>query len=457
MGQPLAKRLFGTDGIRGQANHYPLIPAVITRIGQAVASVLGSRKGAHIVIGTDTRISADMIESAIISGICSCGVNVLHSGMMPTPGIAYLTANTDSAVAGIVISASHNPFFDNGIKVFNGHGYKLSDRIETEIEGCITDKAHNGIASPGEKVGRIIRLPDADDRYLNFLQRCWPKNYRSSGLKLVIDCANGATYRIAPALFASLGIELTSIFIHPNGKNINTDCGSEHPSVLSKKVVEIGADLGVAFDGDGDRLVAVDEKGDVLTGDQLIAILAEDYKSQNHLSNNTVVSTVMSNIGLGLALNKIGIAHETSDVGDRRVMEKMRDCGAVLGGEDSGHIILLDHHTTGDGLLSAMRLLEVMVRKGCSLSDLAKIMTVAPQALINVTVSSKPDLATVKPIQEVIKEAETALKDQGRVLVRYSGTQPLCRVMVEGATDEITKRYCKEISDVIAKVLGERK
>jgi len=446
-------RIFGTDGIRGKANHYPLTPEMIIRIGRSVATVFGDRPGAHILIGADTRVSGDMIVSAIKSGICSCGVNVLNAGILPTPGIAYLTANTEIAVAGIVISASHNPYFDNGIKVFDGNGYKLSDRVEAEIESCIPDEGLDNAIS-NQEIGRIIQLSDAEDRYLDFLRQCWPKKHDLGGLKLVIDCANGATYRIAPILFESLGAEVTSLFIHPDGKNINADCGSEHTRTLAQKVVETGADLGVAFDGDGDRLALVDETGHSLTGDQVLASLANHLKSQGQLRNNLVVNTVMSNLGLTMALDRMGIGHETADVGDRRVMEKMRANGAVLGGEDSGHIIFLDQHTTGDGLLSALRLMEVMVTQKKPLSKLSHIMTVAPQALINVSVSSKPDLDEVEPIKKIILQVKSDLNGQGRVLVRYSGTQPMCRVMVEGPNSEITERYCRKIADVVSNTIG---
>ena len=447
-------RIFGTDGIRGKANHYPLTPKMIIRIGRSVATVFGNQPRAHILIGADTRASGDMIVSAINSGICSCGVNVLHAGIIPTPGIAYLSSNTDTAVAGIVISASHNPYFDNGIKVFDGNGYKLSDQIEAKIESGILDEGSDKTAKPNQEIGRIIQLPDAEDQYLDFLCQCWPKKHELDGLKLVIDCANGATYQIAPVLFESLGADVTSLFIHPDGKNINAQYGSEHTRVLAQKVRETGADLGVAFDGDGDRLAAVDETGHVLTGDQILAICANYLKSQGQLRNNMVVSTIMSNIGLTMALDRMGIDHETTDVGDRRVMEKMRATGAVLGGEDSGHIIFLDQHTTGDGLLSALRLMEVMVRQVKPLSKLSRIMTVAPQALINVAVNSKPDLNEVAPIQQIISQAKSDLNGQGRVLVRYSGTQPLCRVMVEGPTSELTERYCRKIADVVSNTIG---
>ncbi len=448
-------RLFGTDGIRGKANEYPLTPEMVVQIGQSIATTFGERPDAHIVIGADTRVSGDMVVTAIISGICSCGVNVLNAGIIPTPAIAYLTAHTDSAVAGIVISASHNPYFDNGIKVFDGNGFKLSDEIEADIERRIMDDGQDGLAQPEREIGRMVQFSDAEDRYLGFLRQCLPGNRDMSQLKMVIDCANGATYRVAPALFSSLGINVTALFIDPDGKNINADCGSEHTHALAEKVVETKADIGLAFDGDGDRLAVVDETGRALTGDQVLAVCANDLKSRGRLKNNRVVNTVMSNIGLATALNRLDIGYETADVGDRRVMEKMRATGAILGGEDSGHIIFMDRHSTGDGLLSALRLLEAMARQGKPLSELAGIMTVAPQTLVNVPVSSKPDLNTLAPLKQVISYVESELGSQGRVLVRYSGTQPMCRVMVEGPSMEITEQYCQKIAEVVSETIGD--
>ncbi len=448
-------RLFGTDGIRGKANEYPLTPEMIVQIGRSIAMVFGNRPDAHIVVGADTRISGDMVVSAINSGVCSCGVNVLHAGIIPTPAIAYLTARSDLAVAGIVISASHNPYADNGIKVFDGNGYKLSDQIESDIENRIMTDDTDNLAQPDREIGRIIQLSDAEDRYLGFLRQCGSGNPDMSHLNIVIDCANGATYRTAPALFSSLGIDATVMFTDPDGLNINTDCGSEHTDDLAKMVTRMGADIGLAFDGDGDRLAVVDETGRKLTGDQVLAICAADLKIQNRLTNNLIVNTVMSNIGLTTALNRLGIDHETADVGDRRVMEKMKATGAILGGEDSGHIIFMDQHSTGDGLLSALRLMAAVVRQKKPLSELAGIMAVAPQTLVNVTVSSKPDLNTLAPLQKVISQVEAKLGAQGRVLVRYSGTQPMCRVMVEGPNPEMTDQYCHQIAEVVLKTIGK--
>ncbi len=447
-------RLFGTDGIRGRANADPLSPEMIVRVGRAIAMTLGGRSDAHIVVGADTRESGDMISSALISGICACGVHVSHAGIIPTPAVAHLTARIDSAMAGVVISASHNPYFDNGIKVFDGNGYKLSDGVEADIERRILDDGTEEIARSDQKLGRIVPLSDAEERYLEFLRLCWPENRDPHHLKLVIDCANGATYRVAPALFSSLGFDVTALFVDPDGRNINADCGSEHPRLLAEKVTGMGADIGLAFDGDGDRLAVVDDTGRKLTGDQVLAICAADLKSEGRLKNNRVVSTVMSNIGLATALNQLGIDHEVADVGDRRVMEKMKATGAILGGEDSGHIIFMDQHSTGDGLLSALRLISAMIRQNKPLSALAGIMTVAPQVLVNVPVSSKPDLDSLVPLQQVVSRVESELNTQGRVLVRYSGTQPMCRVMVEGPGREMTEKCCKEIAEVVSETIG---
>jgi len=449
-------QLFGTDGIRGRANEYPLTPEMIVRIGKSIATVFGDWPKAHIVVGADTRASGDMVVTALCSGICSAGVNVLHTGVIPTPAVAYLTAQTEPAVAGVVISASHNPYFDNGIKVFGGDGYKLSDQIEADIESRILDEKSADMApSPNQEIGRILQLSDAEGLYIDFLHQGGSKKHNLDGLKLVIDCANGATYRVAQALFSILKVDVTALFIRPDGKNINSDCGSEHTQSLAQKVCETGADVGLAFDGDGDRLAVVDESGNGLTGDQVLVICADYLKSQGQLQNNIVVNTVMSNIGMATALKRLDIDYKTADVGDRRVMETMRATGAILGGEDSGHIIFMGQHTTGDGLLSALRLMEAMVWQNKPLSEIAKVMTVAPQALLNVAVKSKPDLDKLVPVQEAIKQVESQLGTKGRVLVRYSGTQPMCRVMVEGPTAEITKQYSRKIADTVLKTIGD--
>ena len=447
-------KLFGTDGIRGIANEYPMTAEMALNIGRATAHLF-KKKGhvAKVIVGKDTRISGYMFESALVSGICSMGVNAIMVGVMPTPGIAFLTSSM-RADAGIVISASHNPLQDNGIKIFSSEGFKLPDEKELAIEDFIfaNDKDKERPA-PGD-LGKVYRLDDARGRYTVFLKHTFPKEYTLEGTRIVLDCANGATYRIAPDTFFELGAQVTTLFDHPDGVNINVNCGSQHPEKLSREVVKRKADVGFAFDGDGDRLIAVDEKGAVLTGDQVLAICARMMKKEGTLTNNLVVRTVMSNIGLGIALEEMGIDSVMTNVGDRNVLEEMRARGAAIGGEDSGHLIFLPHHTTGDGIITALQVLTAMKREGKPLSELAKVMTVFPQVLINIDVKARPDLSTVPEIVRAIKGAEDALGNRGRVLVRYSGTQNMCRVMVEGPTKEETVKYCEKIAEVVRKKLA---
>ncbi|MGD9211136.1 MAG: phosphoglucosamine mutase, partial [Desulfobacteraceae bacterium] len=359
--------LFGTDGIRGRANSYPMTPEIALKVGRAVAAFFENNSAGHskIIIGKDTRISGDMLESALAAGICSMGMDVYLTGILPTPGIAYLAAKMDFA-AGIVISASHNPYFDNGIKLFNGDGFKLTDNQEKEIENLIladTQKKHDD-----PKIGRIRQMHDAVDRYVNFLAGTVDRTLQFNQIKAVLDCANGATYQVAPKLFEQLGLQIETLFNIPNGMNINAQCGSQHPETLGKKVVALNADIGLAFDGDGDRLIVVDETGEILSGDQILAICAQDMQQKGLLKKNRVVSTIMSNMGLRQALKKMGIKHQTTKVGDRYVMEEMLAADAVLGGEDSGHMIFLDYHSTGDGLLAAIRLLTALSEEPVPLS-----------------------------------------------------------------------------------------
>lgn len=447
-------KLFGTDGIRGLANEHPMTADMALKVGKATAHIF-KRKGHHprIIIGKDTRISGYMIENALVSGICSMGVDAVMIGVMPTPGVAHIT-NSMRADAGIVISASHNPFHDNGIKIFSGDGFKLPDAKEEEIEDLILSEKVDKLHPQPEELGKAYRLEGARGRYITFLKHGFPKEHDLEGMKIGLDCGNGASYKVAPELFFELGAEVSALFVNPDGRNINDDCGSQHPEKLSKEVVENGLDVGLAFDGDADRLIAVDEKGQVLTGDQIIAICAKVLKEEGNLSKNLVVTTVMSNIGLGIALKELDVQYVTTKVGDRYVLEEMRASGACIGGEESGHIIFLDHHTTGDGMLSAIQLLAAMKKESKPLSELSKVMRVYPQVLINLTVKEKPDIETVPEIVGAIKEVEDKLGDNGRVLVRYSGTQPMCRVMVEGPTQEETEKYCKQVAEVVKKKLG---
>lgn len=447
-------KLFGTDGIRGVANQYPMTPEMALKIGRATAAFFKKDESrSKIVIGKDTRISGDMLEYALVSGICSMGVDAYRTGIMPTPGVSVLTSLM-GADAGIVISASHNPFYDNGIKIFNRDGYKLADKTEADIEDLILGNISGAPTKPVQEIGRTFKINNAENRYATFLIDAIQAKDTFRGMKIILDCSNGATYRVAPAVFKKIGAEVETLFADPDGKNINENCGSQHPEVLMEAVVNRKAHIGLAFDGDGDRLTAVDEKGKLVSGDQLLAVCAKHLKQRGLLKNNLVVSTVMSNLGLGLALKEMGITHKMADVGDRYVMESMVVSGAVLGGEDSGHMIFLDQHTTGDGILAAMRLIEVMHAESKPLSELCKIMAVFPQALRNVEVWHKPDLKTVPEIQDAIKSVEKKIGKQGRVLVRYSGTQPICRIMVEGSTIEETDRYCRQLADIIQHKLG---
>ncbi len=448
-------KLFGTDGIRGKANQSPLDCETAVKVGRAVGAYFGrSQNAPKILIGQDTRISCDMIAGALSSGICSTGVDVHLTGVLPTPGVARLTAVGDFC-AGVVISASHNPFYDNGIKLFRKDGFKLSDDMEKEVEALIlNEQSVDNAAGIIQKTGKIMRYTDADDQYLAFLGNITKPSFSLKGMKIAIDCSNGASSHLAARLFNGFGAQVHRLSDQPDGLNINDNCGSQYPEYLSDIVVQTDSDIGLAFDGDADRLIAVDEKGGILTGDQVIAICAMDLRKKNKLKNNRVVTTVMSNIGLGMALASQGIEHQVSDVGDRYVMEKMMACDAVLGGEDSGHMIFLDHHTTGDGMLAALHLLEAITDSGRPLSELANIMTVFPQSLINVDVQSKPEISRVSAVTDAIKKAESSLGEKGRVLVRYSGTQPKCRVMVEGPSKDITHGLCRKIAAVVANKLG---
>jgi len=447
-------KLFGTDGIRGKANRHPMTAEMALAVGRAVGYLYGSsEKG--IVIGRDTRISGNMLENALCAGICSVGVNTYKCGDIPTPAVAYLCRKTVSA--GVMISASHNPFYDNGIKIFDHGGYKLTVDDERRIEALVQhpDPSIGRIAA--DCLGRVRHLGNAGHLYRAFLFQCLGTKTKLKGMRLVLDCANGATSGIAPRLFADLGADATCLYHEPNGVNINDGCGSEHPEKLRQAVETHGARAGFAFDGDGDRLIAVDESGRVLTGDQVLAICAGHLKKTGKLNNDVVVSTVMSNLGLSVALSNLGIRHESSDVGDRFVMQKMLACGAVLGGEDSGHTIFLKHHTTGDGILTALQLMEAMQAAGQPLSELRRVMKRFPQVLINVAVARKPVLASLKLLQLAIETVEKELGQKGRVLVRYSGTQPLCRVMVEGPSAEATQQHCQRIARVIDTEIGVKK
>jgi phosphoglucosamine mutase len=447
-------KLFGTDGIRGEANRYPMNAEIAFGVGQAVAHVF--KKNGHrarVIIGKDTRISGYMLESSLEAGITSMGGHPYLVGVLPTPGIAFI-AQSMRADAGIVISASHNPYQDNGLKIFSGGGFKLTDEEEETIEDLILNNKLVDLLPAAKGMGKAFRMEDVQGRYIVFLKNTFPRNLSMEGMKIVLDTANGATYRVAPTAFTELGAEVDVIHNNPNGLNINDQCGSQHTQDLKKKVVETGAAVGLAFDGDGDRLIAVDEKGNEITGDQVLIICANMLKKDGKLKNDLLVTTVMSNLGLRMACKKYGFKHHASKVGDRYVLEDMLGMGAIIGGEEAGHMIFLDHHTTGDGIIAAMQLIAAMVREGKPLSEMASMMDIFPQKLINVDVKRKPDIATVPRLMEAIRQAERELGDEGRVLVRYSGTQNMCRVMVEGPSAAVTEKYCGQIADVVLSELG---
>ena len=447
-------KLFGTDGIRGEANRYPMNAEIAFGVGQAVAHIF--RKNGHrarVIIGKDTRISGYMLESSLEAGITSMGGHPYLVGVLPTPGIAFITQSM-RADAGIVISASHNPYQDNGLKIFNGNGFKLTDEEEADIEDLILNNRLADLLPLAKGMGKAFRMEDVQGRYIVFLKNTFPRNLSMEGMKIVLDTANGATYRVAPEAFTELGAEVEVIHNTPNGLNINDQCGSQHTADLKKKVVETGAAVGLAFDGDGDRLIAVDEKGNEITGDQVLIICANMMKKDGKLKNDLLVTTVMSNLGLRMACRKFGFKHHASKVGDRYVLEDMLSMGAIIGGEEAGHMIFLDYHTTGDGIIAAMQLIAAMAREGKPLSEMAAMMDVFPQKLINVDVKRKPDIATIPRLMEAIRQAEKELGDEGRVLVRYSGTQNMCRVMVEGPSAAVTEKYCGQIADVVISELG---
>ncbi len=426
------------------------------KAGQAAAVFCkkrGSTKKLKIVIGRDTRISGQMIESALISGICSMGGDVYAAGVLPTPGVAYITRHL-SADAGIVVSASHNPYFDNGIKFFNAKGFKLSDQREAEIEALILDGNTSDRSKDIRDIGVVHAIPDAEIIYSDFLKNSVTHSNPFDGFKIAMDCSNGATFKIAPRLFSDLGAQVLPIAVSPDGFNINDRCGSQYPERLSAKVTETGSHIGIAFDGDGDRLIAVDETGTILSGDQILAVFADFFLKNRELETPIVVSTVMSNLGLAKALAGMGVKHLMSAVGDRYVMEQMITSGATLGGEDSGHIILLNHHTTGDGILAAIQLLTVMQIQAEPLSRLAGVMTIFPQTLMNVAVKKKPPICDIPEIKQAVESVENSLKGKGRVLIRYSGTQPVCRVMVEASAVEEADQYCEQIVNIIKKHIG---
>lgn len=450
----LNTRLFGTDGIRGVANIEPITPETALRVGRALTAVCHSRPGRpSIVIGTDTRLSGYMLEAAFASGVCSMGGDVLLVGPMPTPGIAFLTRSL-RADAGVVISASHNPFQDNGIKILSGDGFKLPDAVEDEIAELVLSHTLDDERPTAESIGKAVRIDDALDRYQGFVKSAFPRQLTLDGMKVVIDCANGAAYAIAPAVLAALGAEVIPIGTAPNGKNINLDCGALYPQRVQRLVREHGAQVGITLDGDADRVILVDESGAIVDGDAILAIAAQEHLRKGTLPHRTIVATVMSNLGLEMALRQMGGKLIRTPVGDRYVVEEMLRGGYRIGGEQSGHIIFLNLNTTGDGIATFLSLLAILVQRQQPLSELRQLVRRYPQTLINVRVRERQDLRTIAPVSHVIQQVTDKLGENGRLLVRYSGTEPLLRVMVEGEDESLVRAYGEEVADAVRTHLG---
>jgi len=448
------RKLFGTDGVRGVANLEPMTSETAMKLGRAAAYLFKRRSGRHqIVIGKDTRLSGYMLESALTSGICSMGVDVLLVGPMPTPAIAFLTRSL-RADAGVVISASHNPYQDNGIKFFSNNGFKLPDELEARMEALITSGEIEHHRPTADEVGKAYRIDDAEGRYIEFVKRSVPRDLDLQGLRVVVDCAHGAAYQVSPKVLQELGATVFIIGNQPNGTNINAGCGAVHPEALQQAVKEHQAHIGIAHDGDADRVVFVCEEGKVIDGDQVMAMIALDLHQRQQLKRQTVVGTVMSNFGLELALSKAGITLVRTAVGDRYLLERMLADGYNFGGEQSGHLIFLDHNTTGDGLISALQVLALMKRTGQSLARLAACMTAVPQVLLNVKVARKPDLDSLPDLKQAIREGESRLNGTGRVLVRYSGTEPLLRIMVEGESKAVIQAVADTLAASVKQHLG---
>ena len=452
-GAPSTK-LFGTDGIRGVANIEPITPETALRIGRALTAVCHNRPGRpRIVIGTDTRLSGYMLEAALASGVCSMGGDVFLVGPVPTPGIAFLTRSL-RADAGVVISASHNPFQDNGIKIFSRDGFKLPDAVEDEISKLVLNHTIDDERPTAGSIGKAGHIDDALGRYQGFVKNAFPLHLTLDGVKVVIDCAHGAASTIAPAVLAELGAEVIPTGTAPNGTNINLDCGALYPQRVQQLVREHGAQVGITLDGDADRAILVDETGEIVDGDAILAIAAQEHLQQGTLPHKTVVATVMSNLGLEIALRQMGGKLIRTPVGDRYVVEEMRRGGYRIGGEQSGHIIFLNLNTTGDGMITFLSLLAILVQRQQPLSELRQLVRRYPQTLINVRVRERQDLQTVEPVSHVIRQVSDKLGETGRLLVRYSGTEPLLRIMVEGEDESLVRAYGEEVADAVRTHLG---
>lgn len=452
-------KLFGTDGIRGTANQFPMTPDMVVKIGQAIGYILQQQKHKtplalrKVVIGKDTRLSGYMIEQALASGLNSMGIHVQLVGPLPTPGIGYLT-RTMRAVAGIVISASHNPFHDNGIKVFGADGYKISEDMEQQIERLVLEEDLTALLPPSKEIGRTRRIDDSQGRYIVYVKGTFPLEYTLDGMRIVLDTANGASYKVAPSVFQELGAEVIQLGDDPNGTNINDKVGALYPQKLAEAVVQYRADVGISLDGDADRVIMVDEKGEIVNGDRILAICALHMKERGLLKKDTLVATQMSNFGLEKAMTEKGIKLVKVGVGDKYVVEEMRKNGYNLGGEQSGHIIFLDHTTTGDGCIAALSVLAVMKQTGKKVSELARVFEDVPQVLINCRVKRRMDLHEIKGYNELIKDIEKKLDGNGRLFVRFSGTEPVIRVLVEGTDKSQISHYAAEIASFLEKELS---
>jgi phosphoglucosamine mutase len=451
----MTRKLFGTDGIRGVANVDPMTGEMAMQLGRAIAHVFKEVKGKHrIVIGKDTRVSGYMLETALASGICSMGADVWLVGPLPTPGIAFITTSM-RANAGVVISASHNPYYDNGIKIFSQDGFKLPDEVEHKIEELILSNHLQSLRPTASEVGKAHRIDDAIGRYVVFLKNTFPNHLTLEGLRIVIDCAHGAAYRVAPTVFEELGAEVIPIGVEPNGENINANCGALYPELASRMVLEKGADIGMAFDGDADRIIFVDRYGKQVDGDRILAICGLQMLSEKRLKKDTLVTTVMSNIGLDRAIKGAGGKVVRTQVGDRYVVEEMVRGGYNLGGEQSGHTIFLEYNTTCDGILTALQVLTIMQEKEQPLDKLAQAMEPLPQVLYNVEVIEKKDLSEVPEIEGTIKRIEKSLGNSGRILIRYSGTEPLLRIMIEGEDETRLHRFAQDLMELVRKHIGK--
>ncbi|MFZ3229178.1 MAG: phosphoglucosamine mutase [Pseudobdellovibrio sp.] len=455
---PSPQKLFGTDGIRGTSNQFPMIPDVVVKIGQAIGYLIRTKKISSpsqtnkVVIGKDTRLSGYMIEQALSSGLNSMGINVQLVGPLPTPGIGYLT-RTMRAAAGIVISASHNAYQDNGIKIFGPDGFKLDDLFEKEIEALVAEELTKFLP-PAKDVGRTRRIEDAQGRYIVYAKSAFPLEQTLDGMRIILDTAHGAAYKVAPAIFEELGAEVIHVGNQPNGTNINDKVGALHPSLLSQAVVQYRADVGIGLDGDADRVIMVDENGKMVNGDRILAICALHMKSKKQLNKNTVVVTQMSNFGLEKAMKANGIDVIKTNVGDKYVVEAMRKGGFNLGGEQSGHVIFLDYSTTGDGTVAALNVLSVMRETKKKISELAEVFEDVPQVLINCRVRSRVELDQIKGYAEILKQKESELNGNGRIFIRYSGTEPLIRILVEGNDKQKISAIAQNMAEFLEKEIS---